>query len=232
MERAEIIRLVRHHLNDLDGAAFSDEELLRFLDTVTRDYFTRTAHAKGEMAIRLDETGRFRLPPEAVGVLRAWNDLGDEVRLGNEHEAEDWFPSKDTHIGMVCEDLDDDGTLLAIPTVGQSVYSVSPTKVPWPYGIVTQLYGMACAYDYGVPFYAEFFQHLGSLQYARCGEPEEVTDYLALVYGVCARALNTDADLSSANNASFYERLYQSRVGGRSIVIRGSSRAPRKGVYF
>lgn len=228
MESAGIIQLVRHYLNDLSGEVFSDEELYRHLDSVTTDYCTRTAVLRGEVPIRLVD-GTFTLPECTLGILRAWNDLGEEIRLGNAHDVEDHLEESGEHVETIYEDLSDDGTYHVWPKVSQDISQLSEDNA---YGIVTQLYGAVCAYDYGTTVYLELFENIGSVQIVRKGESREVQDHLALVYGVCARALNSDSDLSSANNARFYERLYQGRSSMRSIITRGNAFAPRRGEYF
>ena len=228
MQREEIIQLARHHLNDLDGEVFSDKELNRFLDDAAREYFTDTASARMDVPILLDD-GRFELPNHALAALRGWDDVGMNLLLGTSDDV-DRLDCKREHVEMVYEDLSDDGVFRVSPNVEQAKWRT--TENTSGYGVVTQLYGIACGYDYGTNIDAFFFRHVGSMQYAREGEVDEIQDHLALVYGVCAKAFSTDADLAHTQKAGFYEQLYRQRVSGRSIVTRTDAHAPRRGEYF
>lgn len=228
MQREEIIQLVRHYLNDLEGEVFSDKELNRFLDDTAREYFTDTASARMDVPILL-ENGCFELPNHALAVLRGWDDVGMNLLLGTSDDV-DRLDCKREHVEMVYEDLSDDGTFRVSPDVEQARWRT--TENPDGYGVVTQFYGIACGYDYGTNFDIFFFQHVGSMQYVREGEVREIHDHLALVYGVCVKAFKADTDLAHVKKASFYEQLYRQRVSGRSIVTRTDAHAPRRGEYF
>lgn len=233
MDVPGIVNLVRRHLNDMDGAVFSDKELARFVRKAAEEYSADSKAFRGEAPFAVEDGGG-EYPPDCIGVLRAFDEYGRAVLATSSHRASalrgDYRTSPGRPVQVMYDDQDGDGGYRLSPVPEQeTVEHYDETG----YGIFTQYYGSIFAYDYGIVFAWRQLEDIGGFQYIRSAAPEEVQDHLALVYNAVAQALNADTDLARGEGSvQLYRGLYADRLGSRRGVARHDALVARDGNFF
>lgn len=234
MDVAGIVNLVRRHLNDMDGAVFSDEELARFVRKAAEEYSEDSKAFRGEAPFAVGDDGGGGYSAGCLGVLRAFDEYGHAVLATSSHRAAffrgDYRSSPGRPVQVMYDDQDGDGGYRLSPVPEQdSVEHYDETG----YGIFTQYYGGVFGYSYGIVFAWRQIEDIGGYQFIRSAAPEEVQDHLALVYHAVAQALNADTDLARGEGSvQLYKGLYADRLGSRRGVARHDALTARDGNFF
>lgn len=236
METAELIHRIREYLHDPEGKIWEDSELSEMLDRAAECYSADTGIFRGNFNIMVDSEGVCKLPKNYLSFVAGWNGKGihiDGISAGELSRFYSQFTTTDGEAEFVYEDLDTIGHFRFCPnpflrqniTVFTSYYPYGMPSIP-AYGIPTR------TEDYGIPLVIRKFVKAGDVVFVRKESPENIPDYMALIYHVLYQAYNVDSDFNSPEKSSLYNTQYRNRIARFGQMKPGNSSVRKRGKFY
>lgn len=240
--RKDIIEKARLYLNDPDGRMWSDEELDAMLSDVVGEYSNDVNGRTSFLPVMTDAEGRGKYPECFVKFVVGYRKDGVPLAIATADEVDDLLDEKGESGYMEtlmdgCYDASSNEIRVSTEPCHRSVdicaiyeetgnneeYFVAPfsgSKIDrYPlygiedlYGIPTQLYGLAWGSGYGLVCECGVFDAPADIVFVRDMNLSEISDGIAIVYGLVAMALSKDTEFKDSNKAGFYRSQYEYRV--------------------
>lgn len=230
MNTAELKKLARRYLGDLDGKVWNDLELEEMIRVAARRYSEDAACYHRMFNFCVDETGKYRYPSDFIAFLVGWNDEGREIAAGTERKIPWEEIEKVGSPRYIYDDLSGPGEfrLAPDPKLRQQRTSIGVETwgevAPTAFGVVDR--------GFGVVKGAVGYNFAGDAAYIRYADAEEIRDHLALLYHVLNQAHNTDAELANPAYGRWYLERYRERVALLAPVRHKNAGQARPGNFF
>lgn len=230
MTKDEVLQLAKQFIGDTQNRLFTEEELSSMLDRVVTQYSFLSQAKTGHMDFCRSYDGKYHYPSDFQSYKIGFN-IHMPIEIA---KSEDFI---EEYKEGIPEYIYDDNT-------ETSVYSLYPTPSEQSdvaylfddgYGIIKEgsQYGVLSYGGYGCIVQMQSYDFSGGYYYIRKCEVEEITDVMALVYGMMVESLLADTEMRNPDVALTYKRVFESRcyMAKNRLAIKNRGKK-LSGVYF
>lgn len=239
------LELLRTLIGDGAGAVWSDAELESCLARARERFAEDSGAFRSQASLLADESGVFELPDDYVGLVAAWNALGEPIERGSEELARRRFGDGWRGVaGWPSMMLDGPGVglgrLVPNPHGLQDVVELEVELVGLrDFGTlegdgpgVTVEGGLGVA-DGSHGLCGEMFEPSADMQYARrMGDGDRLPDQMTLCRLAAHYALLSDTELSTPDGAAMQLAQYRYRLGVLRQTLRARGSLSSSGRFF
>lgn len=230
MTKDEVLKLAKQFIGDTQNRLFTDEELSAMLARVITQYSFLSQLKTGYADFSRSLDGTFRYPENFKKYKVGFNTFrGIEIAKSKDF-IEDYKEGEPEYIY-------DDNTETSVfslypsPSASSDVAFLSLDD----YGIIEngEQYGVLPYGGYGCLMLFQSYDYCGGYYYVRECEVEEITDVMALVYGMLVESMLADTEMRNPSVALSFKRVFESRCYAAKNRIATKNRGKKlSGVYF